>query len=254
MESNYIVLCVSTDINNEGYIKFLHSCGKNNIAVKTLGLHEKWKGGNMEAGPGGGHKINLLKEELSKMSDVDLNKLIIFTDSYDVIFESGVKEIVNKFDTMRNDRDNVVIFSCEKECWPNKEKERFFKKTEYGYNYLNSGGFIGKGNVILKLLEQEIYNNHDDQEYYTDIYIKSLNSKDNVNIILDNECNIFQTLNNALEDIYYNKYSKRLLNKRSQTTPCIIHANGPSCVKKVLHTYYDKFKNDMMYKGKTILS
>lgn len=39
----------------------------------------KWEGGDMDMGVGGGHKINLLKEELKQYSDrKDL--IIMFTD------------------------------------------------------------------------------------------------------------------------------------------------------------------------------
>lgn len=42
-------------------------------------MNQPWEGGNMVGGLGGGHKINLLKEELVKYKD-DTNKVIMFTD------------------------------------------------------------------------------------------------------------------------------------------------------------------------------
>lgn len=47
--------------------------------MQVLGMNQKWEGGNMESSLGGGHKVNLLKEELVKYKD-DTNKVIMFTD------------------------------------------------------------------------------------------------------------------------------------------------------------------------------
>ena len=62
--SYYEVVCVSTNIDNIGYKRFIDTCYKHNINVKTLGVCNKWEGGDMEAGKGGGQKVNLLKEYL----------------------------------------------------------------------------------------------------------------------------------------------------------------------------------------------
>ena len=44
-------------------------------------MNEKWRGGDMMRGPGGGHKINLLKSALKDYKD-DKNTIIMFTDRY----------------------------------------------------------------------------------------------------------------------------------------------------------------------------
>lgn len=49
--------------------------------LQVLGLGSAWKGGSMKKVAGGGHKVNLLKEELHKYKD-DPNKIIMFTDRY----------------------------------------------------------------------------------------------------------------------------------------------------------------------------
>ena len=45
-----------------------------------MGLDEEWKGGNME-GPGGGFKINLLRQALEPLKD-EQDTIILFTDRY----------------------------------------------------------------------------------------------------------------------------------------------------------------------------
>lgn len=48
--------------------------------VETLGVNEKWLGGNMDS-YGGGYKINLLRDALESYKD-DNEKIILFTDRY----------------------------------------------------------------------------------------------------------------------------------------------------------------------------
>lgn len=48
--------------------------------VTPLGLDEEWKGGNME-GPGGGFKVNLLREAIKPFKD-EKDTIILFTDRY----------------------------------------------------------------------------------------------------------------------------------------------------------------------------
>ena len=46
---------------------------------QVVGMHQPWKGGDVLYHPGGGHKINLLKESLAEYKD-DENLVIMFTD------------------------------------------------------------------------------------------------------------------------------------------------------------------------------
>lgn len=46
--------------------------------------------------PGGGYKVNLLKDAMASYKD-QTNTIVMFTDSYDVIFLGDKEEIVEKF-------------------------------------------------------------------------------------------------------------------------------------------------------------
>lgn len=46
---------------------------------QVLGLGLAWEGGDVKNVAGGGHKVNLLKEELRKYKD-DAKKIIMFSD------------------------------------------------------------------------------------------------------------------------------------------------------------------------------
>jgi len=240
------ILSVATE-NTEEFKRFERSLNIQEIEYKILGMNTKWQGGNMEMGPGGGQKINLLRNELMTWNKERLKKYtILFTDSYDVITLTNSTEILNKYNSICD--SNTVLFSAEKSCWPLKQLDIFYPETDSEYKFLNSGGFIGNAERILNLLEKKIENCEDDQLYYTKIFLFD-NKVDNImnKIMLDYSCEIFQTLNGAFDDIdIVNK--KRVFNKYTNTFPCLLHGNGPSEIKEYFNKlsesiikYYSKF-------------
>jgi len=58
-------------------------------------------------------------------------------------------------------------------------------------------------------------------------------SKNN-SIVLDYNTEIFQTLNNSLNDIRIDYNNNRLLNIVNKNTPCFIHGNGSKLIKDYL--------------------
>ena len=46
--------------------------------------------------PGGGYKVNLLKDAMEEYKG-DMETIVMFTDSYDVIFVSDKTEIIENF-------------------------------------------------------------------------------------------------------------------------------------------------------------
>jgi hypothetical protein len=222
--NNLLVISVATDANNQGFQYFINSLKNNNIQYKILGLNTKWNGGIMEEGMGGGQKINLLKAELKRWDTVKLKTtLLLFSDSYDVITVSTESEIIKKYYSISK---NHILFSAEKYCWPDISLEKYYPNTKSNYKFLNSGGFIGNAYDILNILTMDIKDNDDDQLYFTKIFLFN-----NVNIKLDYYCEIFQTLNGIIQDIYI--YKNRIINKSQLTFPSFIHGNGSS--KKYLY-------------------
>lgn len=75
------VLTVATD-ENHGLERFLRSAKIYGIDVEVLGKGTKWTGGDMNL-PGGGQKINLLKDKLNEMiNSGNKEKIILFTDRF----------------------------------------------------------------------------------------------------------------------------------------------------------------------------
>lgn len=226
------IITVATD-DNELLNRFKQSCKNYGLKYKILGLDREWCGGNMKEGPGGGMKLNLLKEHLKTYDD---EKIILFSDSYDVIFLTDESEIMKKYETFECD----IVFGGERECWPNQETSVFFD-GEGPYKYINSGGFIGKVGTIKKILDMEIKDKDDDQYIIHQRYniYKQL-------IKIDKKAEIFQTssldLNTNDIEILFKK--NRIKNNIYNTFPCHYHGNGGKNTKIV-------FNNNCNYLLKT---
>ena len=215
------IITVATD-KTDGYLRFTESCDIYNLPYITLGLNEKWEGLDMSKGPGGGHKINLLKKYLKT---IDNDSLILFTDSYDVIINTNIDEIIEKFINL----NCKLLFSSEIFCWPDVNLKNKYSKNNNYFKYLNSGGFIGYAkNIKDIILSSNIKNYDDDQLFFTNKFLENDNLENNDNNIkLDYNCEIFQTLsglNINLFDININK--SRIFNSITSSNPCIIHGNG----------------------------
>lgn len=72
-------MTVATE-DNHGLERFLRSAKVYGIEVEVLGKGKEWSGGDMNYA-GGGQKINLLKEKLTELMNLEnKNKIILFTD------------------------------------------------------------------------------------------------------------------------------------------------------------------------------
>ncbi|KAK4474617.1 hypothetical protein MN116_001754 [Schistosoma mekongi] len=102
--------------------------------TKVLGEGSYWKGGYVAKSTGGGQKINLLKDELSK-GTYRPDQLVLFVD-------------------------RVQHNSLYPEVKPGEKR------------YLNSGGFIGSVANLIKIVNHtHIKDDDDDQLYYTNIFL-----------------------------------------------------------------------------------
>ncbi|XP_063837610.1 procollagen-lysine,2-oxoglutarate 5-dioxygenase isoform X1 [Ostrinia nubilalis] len=222
------VITVATD-DNHGLQRFLRSAKVYGIDVEVLGKGKEWSGGDMNYA-GGGQKINLLKEKLSELMKLEnKNKIILFTDSYDVMFIASLEDIVKKFKSFTDTR---VLFSAEQFCWPDSKLAAQYPKTEVANPYLNSGGIIGYLSELFEIVSHKpIKDKDDDQLYYTKIYLNK-EFRQKLKISLDHNSAIFQNLNGALSDVQLKTNTTEdwpyLENVATKERPLIVHANGPS--------------------------
>ncbi|KAH9412854.1 Procollagen-lysine,2-oxoglutarate 5-dioxygenase 1 [Dermatophagoides pteronyssinus] len=191
-----IVVSVSTHIT-DGFERFNRSLKIYGLKSEILGLNQPWKGGDVARQSGGGQKIRLLRQYLESIRNEHDNRLILFTDSYDVIVNGNSDEIVKKFQTFNAN----VVFSSEKYCWPDVSLAASYPKSD-GKRYLNSGGFIGFATELYKIvnLAQDLNDDDDDQLFYTKIYLEQKYRK-HFGIRLDLNSYLFQNLNGEIGDV-----------------------------------------------------
>lgn len=212
----------------EGYKRYLRSAQHHGLLVETLGLGQPWKGGDMSF-PGGGYKVNLLKEALEAYKDSD--RLVLFTDSYDVMFLGGMKEILARFLKF----DAGVVFGAEHYCWPDASlREKYPLILGKGARFLNSGMFMGFARDVYKVLSANtIEDTEDDQLFYTKIYLDE-ELREELRLKLDSRSEIFQNLNGAEREVKLDFADDNgegfLRNLDHETSPMVVHGNGPSKV------------------------
>lgn len=216
------LVTVATDDENPGYVSLINSGIRhewNFDLAENLGEGVTWNGGDMIA-PGGGQKINLLKQAFDE-GKFDEDDIIIFVDGHDVGLCAKWWNVVNRW--LDNFDPTKVLFAAEAICWPDNTMADMFPPSPTPYRFLNSGTFMGRAKIIKRLLDEiDIDNSEDDQAAYQGLFLSGLP------IELDYECRIFQPIHGALEHIEYDPVSGNIYNKVTKTAPQIIHGNGPS--------------------------
>ncbi|XP_029086075.1 procollagen-lysine,2-oxoglutarate 5-dioxygenase 1 isoform X1 [Monodon monoceros] len=234
---NLLVLTVATK-ETEGFRRFKRSAQFFNYKIQALGLGEDWHG-EKEMSAGGGLKVRLLKKALEKHADKE-NLVILFTDSYDVVFASGPRELLKKFRQARSQ----VVFSAEELIYPDRRLEAKYPVVSDGKRFLGSGGFIGYAPNLSKLVaEWEGQDSDSDQLFYTKIFLDP-EKREGINITLDHRCRIFQNLDGALDEVVlkFEMGQVRARNLAYDTLPVLIHGNGPTKLQlNYLGNYIPRF-------------
>nr|CAH0113763.1 unnamed protein product [Daphnia galeata] len=223
-DGKFLILTVATE-ETSGYKRYERSVKINGLPVKVLGLGEEWKGGDMANSVGGGQKVLMLRKEMELHKD-DPKKIIMFTDSYDVVFNANEEKILEQF-LQFNAR---VLFSAEGFCWPDPNLASKYPEVERGKRFLNSGLFMGYAPELYHILNSgEIANDDDDQLFYTKVFLDE-KKRQELNIKLDHRSEIFQNLNGAVSDVElrFIGTESHLQNTVYNTVPLVIHANGPT--------------------------
>ncbi|XP_041094358.1 multifunctional procollagen lysine hydroxylase and glycosyltransferase LH3-like [Polyodon spathula] len=221
---NLLVITAATR-ETDGFKRFMRTARQFNYTVKVLGLGEDWKGGDVARTVGGGQKVRWLKEEMEQHADRD-ELVVMFVDSYDVIFASGPRELLLKFQRF----NHRVVFSAEGFCWPDQKLASKYPPVYNGKRYLNSGGFIGYATDLSRLVHSwTLRDDDDDQLFYTNIYLDKIH-REKFNMTLDHRSKIFQNLNGAVEEVVlkFEKGRVRARNVAYDTLPVVIHGNGPT--------------------------
>ncbi len=226
------VVTVITDINNKWFNLLRLSCAINKLHLDVLVPNKATQFNNRT-------KDELL---LDYISDEEENEIILFTDGSDVVLAATEDEIISKFERFESD----LVFSAEMFCWPDNDLAHLYEqKADTPYNFLNSGGFIGKAGVIKQFLNDNDYEIErfpwSNQYSWTKRYLKNTQL-----IKLDNYCSIFCALNplSGESELLNKNYAEafklknkwfsdniqinheRMYNKITKTHPCHLHFNG----------------------------
>ena len=224
---SFHILTVATDESKAS--KLLES--SHNII--NLGKDVLWEGGTMQ-GPGGGQKVNLIREGLNNYND---NDIVMFVDGYDTFIHASEDEILKRYFGFRTE----VVFSAEKTCWPDKSIADRFPETG-GYKYLNSGTFIGTVGTLKKIFADQVENHSDDQLYCQNQYLSG-----NFNITLDYESYIFFCLAGLEKNCSYNQTNDFVINNETNCTSCIVHGNGGEYTKESFNSLYYQINEYRIY-------
>uniref|UniRef100_A0A8C5HX62 Procollagen-lysine,2-oxoglutarate 5-dioxygenase 1 n=1 Tax=Gouania willdenowi TaxID=441366 RepID=A0A8C5HX62_GOUWI len=213
-----LVVTVATK-ETDGFRRFMRSAKHFNYTVEVLGAGEEWKGGDYMSAPGGGQKVRLLKAALEQMKTEDL--IILFIDSYDVVFASGPKELLKKFQQAKH----KVVFSSESLIWPDRHLEDKHPYVKEGNRFLGSGGFIGYLPNIKKMVADWTgEDNTSDQLFFTRTYI---DSDKRVRSLCFSSCRCTNIYGYEVV-LKFEEGRVRARNVLYDTLPVIIHGNGPT--------------------------
>ena len=201
--------------------------------IKNIGKNVVWRGGTME-GPGGGQKVNLIRQELNHYDD---NDIIMFLDGYDTFIHGTEEEILERYFSFRKE----VIFSAEKTCWPDSSISEKFPETG-GYKYLNSGTFIGTVSTLKKIFSDPIEDYADDQLYCQYKYLE-----DTLDIGLDYESYIFLCMSGLEQSCLYNDSNDYIVNAETNCTSLIAHGNGGAYTKDAFEKLYSSINKYNIY-------
>ena len=227
LDFNTHAVTVATDKTKA--LKLFESAKAKNSTIINLGKNITWEGGVMEAGKGGGHKINLVKEYIADKKDTDV---LVFFDGYDTFLSESIEEITYRF----MEFSERAIFSSERFCWPDESLAQELKAKnntqETPYQYLNSGTYVARIGELKRIFEEYIPNDGDDQLY---VHKQHLTGK--YDIACDVEGYIFTCYEPQIE-----VRNGQLYNPVTGCFTCAYHGNGGEEQKvwmgKVYNHYY----------------
>ena len=212
--------------------KLHHSSNHHGFEFLNVGDGVEWKGSDM-SGPGGGQKINLLKNYVNTLPDCDV---VLFADGYDTFTNREIEEIERRYLEFQC----KVLFAAEEWCWPDENLSDQFPQSETPYRYLNSGLFIGRVDELKKIFAETIQDHEDDQLYYQKRFLSG-----EFDIKLDYEGYIFQcydpvvcndkagsTSSNSIDAMY---------NPITKCFGCMYHGNGGDEAKQHFVSLYNSF-------------
>lgn len=146
-----------------------------------------------------------------------------FADAYDVIVLGSMEEALSKLDT------DKITFSTEKNCWPIPDLADKYPECSTIYKFLNSGLYFAPRDKFLELFDWDMPEyTTDDQLWATQQFLLN----DDSGIVLDTECEVFQSYSFIAED-EYSYQDGRVRNVNTGSLPVLFHGNGTTNMDKL---------------------
>lgn len=229
----------------EAYKRFLRSARVYGYTVKVLGE----EGEGVEKDVEGSRRLQLLRQEISNLKKEKEDKLVLYTESVDVVLAGGPLRLVEEVERDGEKEEVDVLLSGDGFCWPDKTQEAAYPEVKRGKKYLNSGVFLARVGTLHKLLEEnaekddkegkkeekkkkekeEEEDKHLLQQLMTKVYLKEeLRRKYKMKI--DSLSKVFQNLNGATGDVEVRFLGREayLHNTATSTVPVVVRGNGHS--------------------------
>lgn len=238
---NLYIITLATSKNN-AVKNFELSCKKNNLKYKIIGLNENFLGWRWR-----------MEKYYNELKNYKNNDVIIFCDSYDILFQESQNEILKKFKSL----NKPIVISSEMNLLLPPQLDQFdFNPLEFtpnkfkisnnsDYLYPCMGGVIGYKKDLQKFYRLLLsYNDknlkescfHDDQCLVSYYFTKN---HDKI-FTLDYDQKIFGNLSGSLNR--YEFIENKLFNKKTNNTPSLLHFQGNSL------SYYNEYMIPLGYK------
>lgn len=182
-----------------------------------------------------GQKPKILKAAIE--SGQIKSEYIVFIDAYDVVLAKAPEEMLEIAG------DFNIIFGAERNFWHHDINRRMmdelrpsFKRTEAGFDFLNSGFCLAKTEAMLDLLRHiqadSVPNDHKDGDRVIEpedgpLYaVAYCESPQHTKIELDNDCKLVCNLHSVKADEVV--FGDQIVIKPTRNSPCAFHFNGGS--------------------------
>lgn len=136
-----------------------------------------------------------------------------------------------------------ILLSAERACYPYPELATQYPDSESPWKYVNGGGWLCYIPLFLKMYEEcPPTTEMNDQVYFTKMFLEK---RDEYNIRLDYDCEVFQTIAfcewdrdfSESDDVMYKPgcevHYKCVFNKSRMTHPIFFHGNGHTPMDRV---------------------
>jgi hypothetical protein len=181
-----VVTCI-TNQNQVGYVNALKaSCKYHGLELVTLIIEDYVS-----------HRQRT-RSIRKWLETVESDELILFTDGYDTILVADEQEILAKYN--RISPNDKIIMSADRLCGIGYIGPEFFTKTPFGYDYMCSGGYVGKAKILIeaidsiyKLMEGDNTDKNKECEWDDHYEWTKFYANDQSDLVLDTNCEIFQT-------------------------------------------------------------